>query len=129
MIQLRFILVLSLFCFAAICDSNAQKNFDKILSSADATTLGESFQDLVDLSFFDQDKTVKKSKAVSMLKNFFDAHPIKSYQRLHEGASRDRTSRFTIGRMTTRNREQFKIWLYYSSGAETLISEIRIVKI
>jgi hypothetical protein len=119
------ILFLALFCSIQI---NGQEELLRALDSGNGDLIGQMFGEQVEISIFDQEQSLPKANAIAMTKNFFNAHQIDRFSKMHEVASKDKRSLCLIGKLVSRDR-QFKIFInYQKSGEEIHIHEMRIEK-
>ena len=106
----------------------AQEQLHQALKDGNADLISSFFGETVTISIFEQDQSLKKEKAIAMTKNFFDAHKISGFTLMHEGASRDLTSQYLIGRMASKD-QNFRVFINYQNVNEQLIiNELRIEK-
>lgn len=87
---------------------------------------GSYFAPEVRISIFDSESTYPRNKAVSMIRNFYDAHQIKGFRKIHEGTSRDERSSYLIGSLYSDD-SRFRTFIHYKKeGDLPEISEVRI---
>jgi hypothetical protein len=72
----------------------------KALRAGNANELSRYFDNMIQITLFDQSNSYSKAQATMILKDFFSKNPVKSFQIIHEGGQ---DSRFGIGRMVTAN--------------------------
>ena len=100
----------------------------KALSDGDATTLGNYFDNSVELTILDAQDVMDKAKATETVKSFFSKNKPRAYNMVHQGTSKGSSSHYTIGDMQT-NSGNYRVYLYYkSAGDKVLIQEMRIEK-
>lgn len=100
----------------------------KALSDGDAATLGNYFDNSVELTVLDKQDVLDKAKATEAVKGFFMKNKPRAYNMVHQGTSKGSSSHYTIGDMQTAS-GSFRVYLYYkSSGDRILIQEMRIEK-
>ena len=100
----------------------------KALSDGDATTLGNYFDNSVELTILDAQDVMDKAKATETVKSFFSKNKPRAYNMVHQGTSKGSSSHYTIGDMQT-NSDNYRVYLYYkSAGDKVLIQEMRIEK-
>ncbi len=117
------ILLLFTFLFSF---SNAQQAIEDALSKGNTTVLGEYFPSQVEMAVLNQEDSFSKTRALSLLSNFFEANKPTKYKRVHNGSSKDNLSFYTIGELTT-SKGVYRVYLYFDKKTN-LISELRIEK-
>jgi hypothetical protein len=121
----KSILFLALFCSLQI---NGQGELLRALDSGSGDLVGQMFGERVEISIFDQEQSLPKADAIAMTKNFFNAHQIDRFSKMHEVASKDKHSQYLIGKLISKDR-QFKIFINYQKSGEAIqIHEMRIEK-
>lgn len=121
----KSILFLFLFCSLQVY---SQPQLLRALNSGDGELLGQLFDEMVEISIFDHEHSLPKVKAIAMTKNFFDAHQIDRFSKMHEVASKDQQSQYLIGKLVSGDRS-FKIFINYQKMRDDIqIHEMRIEK-
>jgi len=100
----------------------------KAISSGDATSLGQYFDQSVTVAILDQEDIYDKAGATNAVKQFFAKNTPKGFSQVHQGASKGADSQYVIGNLTTSG-GTFRAYIYVkSSGGKTLIQELRFDK-
>lgn len=98
--------------------------FDAI-RSGNATELGSFLEERIELGIDADYVFVPKNTAVSQLATFFKNHRPTGFKEIHQGASRGRDAKYTIGELETNN-GTFRVYIYANqTGSKTSIQEIR----
>ena len=115
-----------LLSFALAPMMGQQQELKNALEKADAEILGGFFAEQVEISIFDKDQTLSKQKAKAMTINFFEAHAISGFKKMHEGASKDQKSQYLIGKLTSKE-QSYRVFIYYVLADQELqINELRV---
>ena len=116
-------------CFGLILGLiSAQTAIEKALRSGDAGYITSQMASQVEVCVPNDEGTYPKSKASALLESFFKSHTVTGYENMHSGESRDKTSNFTIGKLTT-NKGSFRVYvLYVNEGGAEVVQEICIEK-
>lgn len=101
----------------------------KAIGDGDAATLGNYFDNSVELTILDKQDVLDKTKATDALKSFFLKNKPRAYNMVHQGTSKGNASHYTIGDMQTAS-GNYRVYLYYKSagGDKIQIQEMRIEK-
>lgn len=100
----------------------------KALSEGDATTLGNYFDNTVELTILDKQDVLDRVKATDAIKTFFMKNKPRAYNVVHQGTSKGNSSHYTIGNMQVGG-ASYRVYLYYkTNGDKVLIQEMRIEK-
>lgn len=106
----------------------SQPKLLRALNSGDGELIGQMFGEMVEISIFDHEHSLTKLKAIAMTKNFFDAHQIDRFSKMHEVASKDQRSQYLIGKLVSKDRS-FKTFINYQNTKDGIqIHEMRIEK-
>lgn len=109
----------------------AQADFSgmaKALGSGNADALGQYFDQNVEISMSDNEDVYAKAQAINMVRQFFTQNAPRSFQQMHQGASKGSDAQYCIGNLTTAS-GTFRVYLYAKTSAgKFLIQEIRFDK-
>lgn len=127
-----FILIFSftaLLIPAANCE--VSPNFAPIaaaLSSGNADALGKYFDAEVEITIFEKADSYARDAATSVMRDFFFRNKPKSFNQLHQGASKGKDTQYSIGEIATVT-GNYRVYLYMKVVGEAyIIQEIRIGK-
>lgn len=100
----------------------------KALGSGNADALGQYFDQNVEISMSDNEDVYAKAQAINMVRQFFTQNAPRSFQQMHQGASKGSDAQYCIGNLTTAS-GTFRVYLYAKTSAgKFLIQEIRFDK-
>ena len=95
------------------------------IRSGNASELGSFLEDRVELGIDAGYVFVPKNTAVSQLATFFKNHRPLGFKEIHQGASKGKDAKYTIGELETNN-GSFRVYIYANqTGRKTSIQEIR----
>lgn len=98
----------------------------KAIGNGDAMTLGQYFDETVEISILDQEDMYSKSQAVAKIKSFFDQVKPKSFSQVHQGASKGQDAQYSIGNLVASNGKTYRVYIYLKvSGNKSIIQEMR----
>jgi hypothetical protein len=98
------------------------------LNSGNADALGKYFDSEVELTIFEKADSYRKDQAVGVMRDFFSKNKPKSFNQLHQGASKGKDSQYSIGEIATAT-GNYRIYLYMKVVNDSyIIQEIRIGK-
>ncbi len=123
-------LLLVLFLFPLTTIAAAQNNpvleaVARALSAGDADALARHLADNVDLSILEKEQTCSKAKAVELLRGFFSTNRPRSFNQVHQGASRGSNDQYCIGNLVTAN-GAFRVYIYLKvTGSSAVVQELR----
>ena len=104
------------------------KDISQALAKGDASSLGNHFDQSVEISIMDDVNIYDKSEAISTLNSFFKKFPPKGCSQVHEGSSKGKDSKYTILSLST-STQKFRVFLYMKSiGSKEVIQELSIDK-
>jgi len=96
------------------------------ISKGDVNTLSQYFDNSVEITVLDQEDIYNKSQAVSVVKNFFAKNKPTSFQKIHQGDSKD--SMYCIGNLKAGG-NTFRVYIYLKEkNGQHLIQELRFDK-
>lgn len=119
--QLIFILMLAPLTPAL---NQSLAGISKAISDGNAETLGQYFDESVEVSVLEKEDVYTKTNAVKVVKDFFAKYKPKAFSQVHQGASKA-NAQYAIGNLSTDN-GAFRVYLYLqTSGSDAKIQEIR----
>jgi hypothetical protein len=119
MMNLLFATILAISLNANIAD------ITRAISAGDAETLGQYFDETVEVAVLDQEDMYNKARAVQIVKSFFASNQPSGFKEVHQGSSKGADSQYVIGNMTTSS-GTFRVYIYMQvSGGDFRIQEIR----
>ena len=80
----------------------------------------------IDLCILDSQNIYSREEAKSVLSKFFTTYEPSSCESVHAGSSRKNSSTYSLGKMTTKTGEDFRVFVY--TNEHDLIIELRIDK-
>ena len=100
----------------------------KAINDGDANTLGQFFDETVEIAILDSEDMYSKTQAIAKVKAFFDTTKPKSFKEMHQGTSKGQDSQYCIGNLTAGN-GTYRVYIYMKvSGGKTVIQELRFDK-
>lgn len=122
-----FLCFLLMCCFVTpVISQTTVELVDKAIKAGSASELAKQFDKIVDITINNEQSTYSKSQAEMVLKNFFIAHAVSSFQAKHQGKPSDNNSIFIIGDLNTKDNKRFRIYLYFKKkSGKFLLQEIR----
>ena len=103
--------------------------FDAI-ASGDVEALINYFDHHVELCFNDQIQVLDKQAASKAIRSFFEKNPPKSCAPIHGGVSKNNSSQYKIGSLTSTNGKNFRVFVYTEEEAgKKVIKELRIMNV
>ncbi len=97
------------------------------MSRSDYNSLMNLMDKKVEYSHNGRVAYLDKSEAIQAIRSFMEAHPPKSINPLHKGASRSNESQYHIAQYTSTQGKVFRVTIYAEeSGGSGTIQEIRI---
>ena len=98
------------------------------LGAGDVDALSKYFADNVEISIQDKEQLYPKTKAVEILKGFFDSNKPKAFAQVHKGQSRENSDQYCIANFTA-TAGTYRVYLYLKvSGSNISIQEMRFDK-
>lgn len=120
----NFLLVL----FAVLSALPAKAQMSEIFSaiqSGDAIALSKHFDETVEVCILEGQDLYNKKEAAAAIQKFFGANKPTGFQEMHQGSSKGKDSKYTIGQLTTSG-GTYRVYLFMKqSGARNVIQEIR----
>jgi hypothetical protein len=100
----------------------------KALSAGDVETLAKYFDENLEISILDEEKTYTKAQAVEVVKTFFASNKPKTFNAVHNGTSKGNSDQFCIGNLAA-NSGNYRVYIYLKTvGANVAIKELRFDK-
>jgi len=120
--QLLFVLMfLPLFAIG----QSGMAQITKALSSGDIETLGNYFDESIELSILEEEGIYNKAQALQKVRRFLTQNKVSSFAEVHQGATRSSDSQYVIGNLST-NGGTYRVYLYLTnSGGKMIIQEFR----
>jgi len=104
-------------------------NLDTIseaLRVGDVNTLAAYFDDQVEISVLEKEDIYDKAAAKKILATFFATNKPVSFEQVHKGKSKNNTSIYCIGNLST-DTQSYRVYVYLNIvGEKQLIQELRI---
>ncbi|MEM8525874.1 MAG: DUF4783 domain-containing protein [Bacteroidota bacterium] len=124
--MMRFTFLLFLLPLLAFKADQDLTHITQAISSGSAITLGEYFDDNVEIALLNEEDVYDKSQAVHKLESFFEQNQPKGFNQVHEGSSKGNSSKYCIGNLKTNN-EDFRVYMFIDITANQYkIQELRI---
>ncbi len=100
----------------------------KAINDGDANTLGQFFDETVEIAILDNEDMYSKAQAIAKVKTFFETAKPKSFKEMHQGTSKGQDSQYCIGNLTAGN-GTYRVYIYMKvAGGKTVIQELRFDK-
>lgn len=127
-VVLRRLVVVFLCAFSLSTVVSAQ-NDDSLVTRAfdagNAAALSNYFQSEVWVCIKDFENSLSAGDAALRLERFFKDHPVRGFERLHNGGSANQVNEVVIGKLSTEDGD-YRVYVYFSGGASKKIDELRI---
>lgn len=99
----------------------------KAINDGNISQMAKSFDKLVDVTLINEQSTYSKSQATIVLKKFFTKNEITSFAVKHKGSPANNTSVYVIGILQTRQKKDFRLYLFFKQKSNGLfLQEVRI---
>lgn len=123
------ILLISLLLLIGTAASTAQNaQIFAAFGQANANALEKFLDERVEVVIENRPAFMTRQQAISTLDAFFKRIDVRSCQELHQGSSRNRDSKYTIGQLVT-GQGEYRVFLFIRQvGNRSVIQEIRIDK-
>jgi len=97
----------------------------RAISTGDVATLGQYFDESVEVAVLDAEDVYNKTQAVQVLRKFFSEYKPVSFSQVHQGTSKGQDSQYCIGNLTT-NSATFRVYIYIKiQNGKHLVQELR----
>lgn len=118
--------MISLFLILASFTMNAQmSDVYSAIRSGNATALSSHFEDMLEVCILEDQSLYSKSEATSMISNFFQKNKPSGFKEMHQGSSKGKDSKYTIGQLETSN-GSYRVYIFATQqGNKVSIQEIR----
>ncbi|MBK8701021.1 MAG: DUF4783 domain-containing protein [Saprospiraceae bacterium] len=123
---IKIFMLLVLPIFAGITKAQSAKDFFTAVNALDYNAMESMLSNEIDLNIIDNAQFNSKAEAVSRLKTFFSANPVRKMEPLHTGTSKGNTSAYKLAKLITPG-GVFRFFVYVeTNGGKTWVKEIRI---
>jgi hypothetical protein len=100
----------------------------KAISVGDVSTLSSYFDQNLDVSILDKEKSYSKVQATEAIQAFFNSNKPKSFNAVHNGTSRGSNDQYCIGNLSAAT-GSFRVYIYLKANSGTMvIKELRFDK-
>lgn len=104
-------------------------NITQAISKGDANTLGQYFDQTVEIAVVDNEDIYTRSEAEGILKQFFSNNAPRSFSQVHQGTSKAKDSLYCIGNLVTDKSDTYRVYIYMQvNGDSYVIQELRFDK-
>lgn len=129
--NLLFLLLFAPMALMAFPVTNTNPGLDaitKAISSGDVDALAKYFDENLEISILDDEKTYTKAQATDVVRTFFAANKPKTFTAVHNGTSRGSSDQYCIGNLAATS-GNYRVYIYLStSGNNATIKELRFDK-
>lgn len=95
------------------------------LKSGNATALSSHFEDMLEVCILEDQSLYSKAEATSMIAKFFQQNKPSGFKEMHQGSSKGKDSKYTIGQLDTSN-GSYRVYIFATQkGNKVNIQEIR----
>ncbi|HKK88428.1 MAG TPA: DUF4783 domain-containing protein [Saprospiraceae bacterium] len=122
-VVVAFLCVFSLSTFTSA--QNDESMVTRAFDDGDAAALSAYLQPEVWVCIKDFEDSLNASEAAVRLERFFKDHPVRSFERLHNGGSANKVNEVVIGKLSTEDGD-YRVYVYFSGEAAKKIDELRI---
>lgn len=120
-----------IFFFSLIAVTGIQAQMNDIfaaIKSGDANALGRYMDDPVEVCILEDQMIHNKREAIAMISKFFSNNRPTDFKEMHQGSSKGKDSKYTIGSLTTSS-GTFRVYIFVKqNGSKNVIQEIRFDK-
>ncbi len=103
-------------------------DISKAIGDGNADALGQYFDQTVEVAVPGSEDVYDKTKAVSVVKDFFSKNKPKTFSQVHQGSSSGSASQYCIGNLVTAS-ANFRVYIYMKVvGGKQLVQELRFDK-
>jgi len=100
----------------------------KAIGSGDVESLAKYFDESLDVSILDSEKSYSKAQATEVVKSFFTSNKPRTFNAVHNGTSRGSSDQYCIGNLAASN-GNFRVYIYLKmTGTTATIKELRFDK-
>ena len=118
--------IIGIVCIAATNDTIATIN--NSIAKGDVQQLSKYMGSNVEMNILGSSSVYSKTQAVSVLSNFFDTYPVKTYS-VKQGGSMSENTKFSIGTYISKHNDSFKIYYVVKrNSTEETITKFTIEK-
>ena len=129
--NLLFLLFFAPVAIFALPTNNTNPGLDaisKAISTGDVETLAKYFDENLEVSILDDEKTYTKVQATEVVKTFFNANKPKTFTPIHNGTSKGNSDQFCIGNLAASS-GNYRVYIYLKTvGTSVAIKELRFDK-
>lgn len=114
----------------ALCVGNtlAQMSLEESFRKENAQAFKNHFHSEVDMYIPGKDNRYSKADAVGIMEAFFSVHAVRSFKKMHSGASRGKDSNYYIGQLDT-DKGVYRVYIFFDvHDGKRDIHELRIEK-
>ena len=123
---MRFTFLIAFLPLLAFNSADSLSDISKAMSSGSASTIGQYFDDNVEIALMNEEKVYNKTQAINKLEQFFSQHQPKGFNQVHEGSSKGNASKYCIGKLQTSD-DDFRVYMFISVDNNRFkIQELRI---
>lgn len=121
--------IIIFFSLIAVTGMHAQmSDIFASIKAGDANALGKHMDDPVEVCILEDQMIYSKREAITMISKFFSNNRPTDFKEMHQGSSKGKDSKYTIGSLTTSS-GSFRVYIFVKqSGAKNVIQEIRFDK-
>ncbi len=120
-----------IFFFSLFAMTGIQAQMNEIfaaIKAGDANALGRYMDDPVEVCVLEDQMIYSKREAIAMVSKFFSNNRPTDFKEMHQGSSKGKDSKYTIGSLTTSS-GTFRVYIFVKqSGNRNVIQEIRFDK-
>ncbi len=114
-----------LFLFAFTQQESTVDKFEIAIVKQDAKVVTDLCDSFVEIETNKEDKVTSKSQAGSIIKDFFEAYPVKTFEYIHQGKSPG-GAQYAIGTYVSKQGDQFRVVIKMKSvGGKLLLEAIK----
>ena len=117
--------VMTLLLLGIVLASFVLSPFDDVVSAikqGNVNTLSKYLDNMVEITLADKSNSYSKAQAEVILKQFFETHPVKSFEIVHKGGE---DSKFGIGNLVTGNGAYRITFFLRQKGNNYVLQELR----
>ena len=92
------------------------------INSGDADKLSAFLDAKEEISIFNKEEVYDKAKAIEVLKDFFGKNKPSSFQMMHSGSSKGKSSNYAIGSLVAGGKK-FRVFIYMKEAGSSVIIE------
>lgn len=123
--RLKSVFILLISFFASSFTLDVIDDIASAIRSGNPKNISKFFISNIEMKMIDKEQVYSKPQAEMILKDFFDKHPVKTFNVAHKSEPKN-GSQYVIGQLETSNGKFRTFFLIKSIGDKTLVQQFKI---